>query len=366
MGIIAKNNILLFWVCICLIIFPCVSSAQNDDSIYSYGYDDNTDNSSSGYDGDSYSGYDNGDSESTYSDDNDNEISYSGDNEGYGYSDDSDKTDQYVQEPAKPLIKPKPPINLKEKTIRIGRIPYMSIKKMMTHVVPFLRLLQKKTGAKEVRLVSSCDGYSGVIHALAREKIDFAWVSPIAYLENREKDHLMPVAKAKFGNDTSYKGVFIAPINGKVQGLEDLKDSKIGFVDPESASGYIYPMYLLKFLKINLGRNHKILFLKNHDNVLKSVLSGKVDAGCCLEETLKSYKDKNLYKKIIVLAKTPEIPSDVIVCRQDCPINLREIFEKALTGIKQNELPKGSPTFLPAYDEEFVQVEQIMKFTNAK
>ena len=319
--------------------------------------------------------YSDSDQPADYSDDSAEEFFkggyYEDDDTDYSaYSDNADSgeyasPDQPVVEARPPLLEPGAPIKLEEKSIRLGRIPYRSLREMMTQVVPLLRLLQKKTGAKEVRLVSNRNDYASVIDALARGNIDFAWVGPTAYLSRRDKDHLMPVAKAKFGAATTYRGVFIAPAKGRVQGLEDLKGARIGFVDPESTSGYIYPLYLLLQLGINPYRDSKVFFLKNHDNVLRAVLAGKIDAGVCLDDTLNSIKDKSVLDKIIVLAKTNEIPSDVIVCRQDCPLNLREKFLEALLSVKANEIP-GSPTFLQAFDEDFVEVEGIMKFIESK
>lgn len=263
-----------------------------------------------------------------------------------------------------PPLEPGDPINLAEKSIRFGRIPYRSLKEMMTQAVPLLRFLQKETGAKEVRLVSNRANYASVLDALARGTIDFAWVGPTAYLSRRDTDKLMPVAKARFAGKTAYRGVFIAPAKGRVQGVEDLKGSTIGFVDPESASGYVYPVYLLRSLGIDPNRDSKVVFLHNHDNVLRAVISGKIEAGVCLEETLNSLKDKALRDKIIVLAKTDEIPSDVIVCRQDCPINLREGFLNALLQVNAETLPQ-SPTFVAAFDDDFLSVESLMQYVDA-
>lgn len=263
------------------------------------------------------------------------------------------------------LLAPGEPIKLEEKSIRLGRVPYRSLKEMMTQAVPLLRLLQKKTGAKEVRFVSSGKNYASILDSLARGTVDFAWVSPTVYLKRRDQDKLMPIAKARFGTETAYRGVFIAPAKGKVQGLEDLKGSKIGFVDPESASGYIYPMYLLLRLGINPHKSASVYFLKNHDNVLRAVLAGKLDAGVCLENTLESLKEKGLENKIIILAKTSEIPSDVIVCRQDCPINLRERFLEALLKIETKDLPGSPLTFLPAVDEDFSSVQALLQYMDS-
>ncbi len=349
-------------LCFCLLMFPGYCMAQNNENIDfpSYGNDEYSDEGY--YETESTNAndyYEEDESTSTYSEyeeEDGYEYDYADE-----YSEEPVAVEQPVIEPARPVIPAGKPIKLEEKTIRIGRIPYMSIKEMMAHMVPLLGVLKKKTGAKEVRLVSSGKDYSSILKALARGNIDFAWVGPTAYLKFRDKDHLMAVAKAKFGNETAYRGVFIAPAKGKVQGLEDLSGSRIGLVDPQSASGYIYPMYLLKSLKIKLGKNTRIRFLKNHNNVLLAVLKGVVDAGVCLEETIKTSKFANLDKKIIVLAKTPEIPSDVLVCRQDCPINLREKFQSALTEIKPGELRGSSMTFLPATDDEFASVEFIMR-----
>ncbi|GEM_PF-1161438 len=331
----------------------------SDDS--SAGYYDSETSSSDFSSGESYCDEGSSGESSGYYDD---QGSYDSEGQGYESYGEEQVEPQPAPEPEKPKIEAQPPIKLEEKTVRVGRIPYMSIRQMMKRAVPLLRTLKKKTGTKEVRLFSSGTSYASIIEALSRGNLDFAWVGPTAYIKHRDEKNLMAIAKAKFGNETSYRGVFIAPVKGRVQGLEDLQGSSVGFVDPESTSGFIYPMYLLKSLKIKVNPKTS-RFLKSHDNVLQAVLNGKVDAGVCLEQTLKSSSVKDLDKKIIILAKTEEIPSDVIICRQDCPINLRESFQQALTSIKDGDLPAGSQTFLSASDEEFSEVEAIMKAVGA-
>ncbi len=346
-----RISLLLVFMCAALLMPFSVASAQDDADGYSDdypAYEEEQDFFRGGY----------------YEDDVEYDFSdYPGDDYQSDSGESADAGDSYQQPtaaPRPPALPAGEPIKLEEKSIRFGRIPYLSMRDMMTQAVPLLRFLQKETGAKEVRLVSNRNSYASILDALARGNIDFAWVGPTAYLNRRDQDHLMPVAKAKFGEATAYRGVFIAPAKGKVQGLEDIKGSSIAFVDPESASGYIYPLYLLKELGVDPHKHSKVYFVKNHDNVLRAVLEGKVDSGVCLEETLKKLNKAQL-ERIIILGKTNEIPSDVIVCRQDCPINLREKFLEALLKVKPEALP-GSPTFLPAYDEEFDSVLAVMRY----
>jgi phosphonate transport system substrate-binding protein len=269
--------------------------------------------------------------------------------------------------PAPPKIEPRPPIDLAGKTILIGRIPYLSLKDMMAQARTLLRHIQKETGAKAVRLVTA-QNYAGVLDALARDTIDFAWIGPSAYVLNRDRDKLLPIAKAKHLADPSYRGVFIARANGPVLGLDDVKGRVIGFVDPESASGYLYPLYVLQRLKIDPHKVSRVVFLKKHDAVVQAVLDGKIHVGVCLEATLESWPVPAQVRQILVLGRTDVIPSDVIVSRQDCPINLREKLTAALLSFTPppaaGKDPAGLlpvPSFLPAADEEFDPVRTVLQ-----
>ncbi|HNV71919.1 MAG TPA: phosphate/phosphite/phosphonate ABC transporter substrate-binding protein [Candidatus Ozemobacteraceae bacterium] len=282
--------------------------------------------------------------------------------------DDGDDLSLPTEPPAAPgpaPVVPRPAINLAEKTILIGRIPYLSLKDMMQQVRPLLAHLRKETGAKEVRLVTARN-YAGVLEALSRDKIDFAWVGPTAYVLARSRDQLMAVARAKHQSAVSYRGVFITRKNSGIQGLDDIKGKTIGFVDPESASGYLYPLYVLHRLKINPHKScRSVQFLKRHDVVLKAVLDGKIDVGVCLDATLTALADKTQLSQLLILGRTDEVPSDVICCRQDCPTNLREQVQAALLKISPTpSVATGSfplPTFETATDDEYDYVQTVLQ-----
>ena len=273
-----------------------------------------------------------------------------------------------TQPPPPPPVVLQPDVPLDQKTVMIGRTPYLSLKEMMNQARVLLGYLKKEIGAKEVRLVTA-KNYAGVLDALSRGTIDFAWVGPTAYVIGKEKYKLLPIAKARHLVDASYRGVFITRKGSNIQGLDDIKGKTIGFVDPESASGYLYPLFVLQRLKINPHKAcAKVLFLKKHDAVLAAVLERKIDVGVCLEATLTTASDKKLIQQLLVLGKTDEVPSDIIVCREDCPLNLREAFQKAL--LKRTSLaPDGKstapddqmPAFLPAADEDFESVRTVLK-----
>ncbi len=292
------------------------------------------------------------------------------------YTEDDDEPISYEPEPPPedppppPEVKPAPPgpIRLAQKVVMIGRVPYMSIKDMMAHSKALMSYLRKEMGVKEVRLVTS-KNYAGVLQALSRGTIDFAWLGPTAYVLGKDKMPLFPIVKTQRRTGSSYRGVFITRKDRQILGIDDIKGKIVGFVDPESASGYLYPLALLKRSKINPHKVcKKVEFLKKHDAVLAAVLSGKIDAGVCLEDTLLGLKGKKELDDLLVLGKTDEVPSDVIVCREDCQPVLRDKFREAL--LKSAEFNKAGknadpqaklPEFLSTNDEEFNSVRDVVK-----
>lgn len=262
---------------------------------------------------------------------------------------------------------PVPQIELAQKVVVIGRVPFMNTKEMMLHYQGLIAFLHKEMGVKDVSIVTGKD-YAGVLNALARGTIDFAWLGPMAYVIGSEKLPLIPLAQAKRRTGATYRGVFITRTDSKILGIEDIKGKVIGFVDPESASGYLYPLYFLHLSKINPHKDcRKVEFLRKHDAVLAAVLSGKIDVGVCLEDTLLAVKDPKIRNQILVLGKTYAVPSDVVVCREDCSPALRDKFQKALLKthtLKQTVNPStGLPPileFLPLDDAKLDPARGIL------
>ncbi|MBF0501361.1 MAG: phosphate/phosphite/phosphonate ABC transporter substrate-binding protein [Candidatus Riflebacteria bacterium] len=260
------------------------------------------------------------------------------------------------------------PLQLSEKVVMIGRVPYVSTKGIMVLVKGLTAFLRKELGVRAVRVVTAKD-YAGVLKALEHGTIDFAWLGPAAYVIGNDKTPLVPIAQAKRRTGATYHGLFITRKDSRILGIDDIKGKVIGFVDPESASGYLYPLYFLKRFKINPHKDcKKVEFLQKHDAVLAAVLSRKIDVGVCLEDTIESLKDQKILDQILILGKTDEVPSDIVACREDCPPTLRDKLKNALmkTGtLKQTASSStGLPPimeFLPVNDDDLNNVKNVLK-----
>lgn len=230
-----------------------------------------------------------------------------------------------------------PPIRLSQKVVMIGISPFQSPKGMLYQFTTLLSALKSDMGVKKVRLVTAND-YKGVVNALLNGTIDFAWVGVGTYILGNKDKQLIPVVQTIRNKSNNYFGVFITLKDSKILGLEDIIGKRLGFVDIESTSGFIYPFYYLLQAKIDPFKQCKeVKFLKRHDLVIQAIIDKKIDVGVCLEETYKTFISNNPNSNLMILGKTPPIPSDIIICRSDCHPTLIEKFKNAIIKYKSNQ-----------------------------
>lgn len=279
--------------------------------------------------------------------------------------------DDLMPLPAPPTpATPPAPLDLSKKVVLIGRPPFISVKEMLILVKGLTGFLKKEMGVKDVRVVTA-KNYSGVLSALGRGTIDFAWLGPTSYVIAAAQTPLIALAKAKRRTGATYHGVFITRKDSKILGLDDIKGKTIGFVDPESASGYLYPLFFLKRAGINPAKHcKKVEFLRKHDAVLAAVLARKIDVGVCLEDNVANIRDKKILDQLLVLGNTDEVPSDVVGCRADCHPTLREAFQKALLKTSTLKQPTGGTAgnppimqFMPINESDIDSVRTVLKET---
>jgi ABC-type phosphate/phosphonate transport system substrate-binding protein len=133
--------------------------------------------------------------------------------------------------------------------------------------------------------------------------IDIAWLSPFAYVQTSKHCEIVPLASPMVNGNASYKGYIIAD---QITSLNQIK-GKFGFVDENSASGYLYAKAKLS----SLGLAYEPVFFGSHDRVIEAVLNGEVIAGATYNEALEHYSGNTALLKY--LYETDPIPKDCIV-----------------------------------------------------
>jgi phosphonate transport system substrate-binding protein len=196
-----------------------------------------------------------------------------------------------------------------------------------------------------VYLVTAPD-YEGVIKLLVDGKIDAAWVGTGAYVKAAIKGvPVEPVVTPVRNGKYYYNGAIICRKDKGYKKITDLKGKSVAFVDPSSASGYIFPKALFELNGLSIPKDlltrepGKVDFLKKHDTVAIAVYLGKYDAGAvynnAIDNVFKGQPDK--LKEMMVLALTDKIVSEPILVRSNMNIKEKQRIKSAFLSLSFNK-----------------------------
>ncbi len=226
--------------------------------------------------------------------------------------------------------------NLKtDKEIIFGVNPFTSPENIKQMYAPILERLCKNIGYK-ARIIIVKD-YDALIDGMAKGLIDVGWFSPFAYVTAHKKIGVKPIATPRVNGKFSYRGYIITKKSSGIRSLSDLKGKHFGYVDPQSASGYLYARHILKSNGLDPDRIFsKVSFMGTHDNVIKAVLSGEIDAGATYNEAMDMAKAKGLdVNALEIIAETEDIPKDAIAVNPNMPDEVASLLQNAFVEFKE-------------------------------
>ncbi len=201
--------------------------------------------------------------------------------------------------------------------------------------------------------------FIAVVEAFGTDKVDVAAINTFSYLmANAKYGAEAKLRVVREGEQTSYKGQFIARANSGINSIEDINGRKMAYVDPSSTSGYILPKAELDDKGI---KPSETVFAMRHDNVVMMVYQGQVDAGATYYappdlktgkimdarmRVMQQFPDVALQVKIVGF--TEDIPNDPWVFRKSMNEAMKEKIIAAL--LKFVQTPEGKKALFDIYD----------------
>lgn len=236
-----------------------------------------------------------------------------------------------------------PPMSANPETKRIERFglaPSSGPERVGKYIRPLADYLASKLG--DQLQFSVLKSFSEVAEALEAGKISFAWLSPLTYAF--AADHVQLLLRSVRANSGSYYSVLFALENSELRGLKDLYGRRIGWVSRDSMAGYVLPALALREKAIVPGDE---FFLGSHAAVVRSVMSGAVEAGA----TFCSVNPRDEPVKIVSAGWTETvevgpsrfrtlglygpIPGDVLCAAPTVPEGMRDRFVDAMLHIHE-------------------------------
>ena len=235
-----------------------------------------------------------------------------------------------------------------QKPIKMAFVPSSQTQRILTGAKPIADQLTQITGYQfEISVPTS---YAAVIEAMGSDKADVAWFAPFAYVLANQKYNAQVILSTIRNNATTYTSIFITA-DPSVKTLQDLKGKKFAFVDPASASGYVYPLAALKAQGIDPDKffSEKV-FAGGHDKVVQAVYGGNVSGGAVFggppnpftglptdARSLIAGTSKDVFDKVRVIGETSDIPNDTVSVSGTLPAEVRDRIRDGLLVVASTE-----------------------------
>ena len=228
--------------------------------------------------------------------------------------------------------------------LKVGVVSVLGPKAAKADSERIVAYLAKALGRKMAAVIFT--DYDELANAAIDEKIDFAWMPPLQGFNAKLGGATLAV-KLLRGGAPNYRSVIFTRADSPFTDLASVHGAKVGWVDRNSSTGYLFPLATVARAKLSLPALFKEqTFLGNHEAVCRAVESKQVDVGATLADEPpagKELKDIEVTGcqqalgpkggKLKVLAVSEPVPNDVLVLRRGLDVPTRNSLTKALLAM---------------------------------
>jgi phosphonate transport system substrate-binding protein len=165
-------------------------------------------------------------------------------------------------------------------TLRIGLVPNIAPDQQRALYKPFGDYIGDFL-SMPIELFVATD-YTGVVEALASDRIDLAYFGGVTYVQAEQRAQLLPIVTEVDieTSTTQYYSALITRADSVIQTVADISGKKFAFGDINSTSGSLYPRVMLDRAGIgNFSDPNLFVYTGGHDATTLAVVNGSVDAG---------------------------------------------------------------------------------------
>jgi phosphonate transport system substrate-binding protein len=272
----------------------------------------------------------------------------------------------------------------KDNPIKMAFVPSSDAQKVLASGEPIGKLLEQETGY--TIKVSVPTSYAAVVEAMGANNVDVGWLATFAYVLARDKFGAEVVLATVRQGSKTYTGQIIVHADSGISTLEQLKGKKFAFVEPSSASGYLYPNALLKQripdYKDAESYFSERIFAGGHDKVVIAVYERQVDGGATFGDSVVGGPPTDarvrmqstipdVMEKVKVIGITDPIPNDTVTVRKGLPPDMVTKLREGLTKVSQSEDGKKALKDLyqidglaPSSDADYNPVREAARVLN--
>ncbi len=284
----------------------------------------------------------------------------------------------------KPVAPPAPTGDQKGSTgnpINMAFVPSADSQKVLASGEPLAKLLQDATNLNFK--VSVPTSYTTVIEAMGANQVDVGWLAPFAYVLAHDKNGSQVLLASVRQGSKTYRSQIVVRADSGITTIEQLRGKKFAFVDPASASGFLFPNALLA----GMGIDYKTffsdtIFAGGHDKSIIAVYNKQVDGGASFgnnvdngpptdARTLVLSTLPDVMTVVKPIAQTDPIPNDTVSVRAGLDASLVKLLTDGLLYVQSTADGKaalkslyGIDGLAPATDKDYDSVRTAAKALN--
>lgn len=244
----------------------------------------------------------------------------------------------------------------------------------LTRYRGFEQYVKQKLGVDLDLYLSS--EYSGVIQAIIAGQIEVMDMGASGYaaawLESGGNVEPLVVPQEQDGSIGYYSVMFVRA-DSKYHTLDDLKGANFAWADPNSSSGYLFPLVSLRGMGIEPERHFgNVVFSGGHEQSIIGVLDGAYDAAVTWTNDIEKHTrgglhmmlERGVLKKedIRIIWVSELIPNPVIAIRSDVPQAMKRDLQEMFLNLHQDnpevfrEVARGNSPGYVKVDHEVYEI----------
>jgi phosphonate transport system substrate-binding protein len=194
-----------------------------------------------------------------------------------------------------------------QETIRFAVTDIDGLEALQREMGPFKDAFEAASGLKVEFFPVS--GRTVAVEAMAADQVDFVMTGPAEYVVFNARLDAKPVVTWV---RPDYYSTLVVLEGSAAQSPADLKGAKISFGEVGSTSQHLGPASLLSEAGLTYATDYEPVFL-NRNVAVEALISGEIAAIGLNRTHIDSIAKKFPDQKFRVLAKGPELPSDVLL-----------------------------------------------------
>lgn len=226
-----------------------------------------------------------------------------------------------------------------------GIHPYTNPQDLFDAYAPIMRYLESKLPGTRFEVEASRD-YSDYESKLAGRRFHFSLPNPAQAVASFEHGYR---AIAKMTPDDDFRGLFIARSDDAPAAPKDLAGKTVCFTSATALAGTLLPLLWLHEQGVDV-KSLKIRYVGSQFSSILNAWSGEFDACGSTSRFFRTWSRGNpdKAKDIKVLWRTPPLPHNAVVVRDDVPAEVADGVARALAGLSKD----------PAVDQSQFRIDQ--------